>query len=107
MLFLACPLLSGGVAPSNISADENGAMRAQVYSVYILNPSPFPFATTRIDVWRRDCATCKTASPISEEIERTTIPAHTGAGNAVVVHFQDLALDLNDTVGSSVECDVR
>ena len=95
-----CPLSSGGILPSSVSASSDGA-KAQSYTVYISNPSPFDLVTSRIDVWMKDTPNGKTAHAVPEDFARTTVRAHKN----VTIPFQDITLDLHDGVGSTIECD--
>ena len=100
LALLFCPLLSGGILPSQVSASSDGAT-AQSFTIYISNPSPFDFVTSRIDVWVRDTPTSKTAHETPEDISKTMVRSKKN----VTVQFQDMSLDLHDGVGATVECD--
>lgn len=100
-----CPLVFGGLAPSQVAATANGEMHAAEYSAYISNPSPFALSTSRLQLWAKDSQDSKTAHEVPEDIPKTQIPGHTDAANAVVVKFTDTDLILNNYVGVTVECD--
>ena len=96
----ACPLISQGILTGNAFSYNDGAVHAFEYSIYISNPTPFSYETTRIRLWITDPSR-ERALPVFEEIPRTTIVPHE---QGRVVHFQDATIDVRNIVGSSIEC---
>lgn len=104
-LMTYCPLVFAGLMPQSLSATDTGEMHAAQFGVYISNPSPFSFSTSRLQLWQKDGQDAKTAHEVPEAIPKTSIPAHTSPASAVLVKFSDDSLILNNYVGVTVECD--
>lgn len=101
-----CPLLHTNIdAVQPYHTDDFSFVGSAQYRVRLTNPSPFAFATDRIDVFVRDEQQPDVAHGKAETFPKVTVPGHTSDSNGVDVTFHDDALDFRLLVGALVVCD--